>query len=52
MASVTQRIKAFVNGPQGRRLMENARLRARKPSTQQKLRRLAGRITGRPSGRR
>ncbi|MBM0226182.1 MULTISPECIES: hypothetical protein [Micromonospora] len=51
MTSVTQRIKGLLNSPQARKLMQSGRRQAAKPSTQQKLRQLAGRMTGRPSPR-
>jgi hypothetical protein len=47
MTSVTQRIKGFLSSPQGRKLMQAGRRQAAKPSSQQKLRQIAGRITGR-----
>jgi hypothetical protein len=52
MTSVGQRIKGFLNGPQGRKLMERGRRQAAKPSTQQKLRQFAERMTGRSGPRR
>ncbi|RKR89893.1 hypothetical protein BDK92_4253 [Micromonospora pisi] len=51
MTTVAQRIKGFLSGPQGRKLMERGRRQAKKPSTQQKLRQFADRVRGR-SGRR
>jgi hypothetical protein len=50
MTSMAQRIKGVLNRPQGRRLMKRGRQQAATPGTQQKLRQLAQRITGR-SGR-
>lgn len=47
MTSMGQRIKGALSGPQGRKLIERGRRGAAKPSTQQKLRQLAQRITGR-----
>jgi hypothetical protein len=47
MTSVTQRIKGLLNSPQERKLMQTGRRQAAKPSTQQKLRQIAGRITSR-----
>jgi hypothetical protein len=47
MTSIAQRIKGALNRPQTRRLMERGRSKAAKPGTQQKLRQLAQRITGR-----
>ena len=44
MASMTQRIRAFLNGPQGRRLVDQGQRQLSKPSNQQKLRRLLARF--------
>ncbi|MBM0238910.1 hypothetical protein JNW88_20400 [Micromonospora sp. ATA32] len=52
MTSVGQRIKGFLNGPQGRKMIDRGRRQAAKPSTQEKLRQFAKRMTGGPSGRR
>jgi hypothetical protein len=52
MTSVAQRIKGFLNSPQGRKLMDRGRSEAKKPSTQQKLRQIAQRITGGSAPRR
>ncbi|MGC1213076.1 MAG: hypothetical protein WA890_17645 [Micromonospora sp.] len=52
MSSVGDRIKGFWNSPQARKLMQSGRRQAAKPSTQQKLRQIADRMTGRSSPRR
>lgn len=52
MTSIGQRVKGFLGGPQGRKLMDRGRREAAKPSTQAKLRQFAERMTGRPMGRR
>ncbi|MEU4478934.1 hypothetical protein AB0F68_12830 [Micromonospora sp. NPDC023966] len=52
MTSVGQRLKGFLNSPQGRKMIDRGRREAAKPGTQQKLRQFAERMTGRPSGRR
>ncbi|MGK5743311.1 hypothetical protein [Micromonospora sp. URMC 103] len=51
MTSVGQRIKGFLNSPQGRKMIDRGRRQAAKPGTQQKLRQFAERMSGRPSGR-
>ncbi|RZU72833.1 hypothetical protein EV384_1216 [Micromonospora kangleipakensis] len=50
MTSVGQRIKGLLGSPQGRKMIDRGRRQAAKPSTQQKLRQFAERMTGRPSG--
>ena len=52
MTSVGQRIKGFLNSPQGRKMIDRGRREAAKPGTQAKLRRFAERMTGGSSGRR
>lgn len=52
MASVGQRVKNFMRGPQGRKLVAQGQRQLKKPGTQQKLRRLAQRLTGRSFGSR
>jgi hypothetical protein len=52
MTSVAQRIKGFLSGPQGRKMMDRGRQQMRKPSTQQKLRQFADRVRGRSTRRR
>jgi hypothetical protein len=52
MPSMTDRIKGFLNSPKGRMLMERGRRQAAKPGTQQKIKQLASRITGRSGPRR
>lgn len=52
MTSVAERIKGYLKGPQGRKMMERGRRQAAKPSTQQKLKEFATRITGGSSPRR
>lgn len=47
MTSMAQRIKGALNRPQRRRLIQRGRQQAAKPGTQQKLRQLGQRITGR-----
>jgi hypothetical protein len=47
MASLTQRIKAFLHSPRGRGLAERGRRELAKPGTQQKLRQLIARLSGR-----
>jgi hypothetical protein len=48
MASLTQRIKAFINSPAGRKnLIEKGRREVAKPENQQKLRTLAAKVTKR-----
>lgn len=47
MPSVSQRIKAFLSGERGRRLVDQGRQELAKPSTQEKLRALATRLTRR-----
>ncbi|HYN95427.1 MAG TPA: hypothetical protein VES42_16385 [Pilimelia sp.] len=42
--SITQRIRQFLSGPQGQRLVERGRRELAKPSTQQRLRQLATRL--------
>ncbi|NYF56673.1 hypothetical protein [Micromonospora purpureochromogenes] len=49
--SMTERIKGLLNSQKGRDLMRFGRGQAAKPSTQQKLQQLMGRLTG-GSGRR
>ena len=52
MASVGQRVKAFMQGPQGRKLVARGQRQLQKPGTQQKLRQFAQRLTGRSVGSR
>ncbi|MEU2615664.1 hypothetical protein ABZ570_29445 [Micromonospora sp. NPDC007271] len=52
MTSVGQRVKGFLNSQQGRKMINLGRREAAKPSTQEKLRQVAERMTGRPIGRR
>jgi hypothetical protein len=47
MTAVGQRIKGFLSSPQGRKMIDLGRRQAAKPSTQQKLRQFAQRMTGR-----
>lgn len=47
MASMTQRIRAFLQGPTGRRLMAEGQRQITRPENQAKLRRLLTRFTQR-----
>jgi hypothetical protein len=47
MATITQRLRAFLSSPQGQRIVSQGRRQLAKPTTQQKLRQLAGRFTRR-----
>jgi hypothetical protein len=47
MASLTQRIKAFINSPAGQNMIEKGRREIAKPANQQKLRALAAKVTKR-----
>ena len=47
MASLTQRIKTFMNSPAGRNLIEKGRREVAKPENQHKLRALAAKVTKR-----
>ncbi len=47
MASITQRIQAFLRSPAGQRVVDQGRRQLAKPATQDKLRRLAGKLAGR-----
>ncbi|MDG4830655.1 hypothetical protein O7627_15280 [Solwaraspora sp. WMMD1047] len=49
MASLVQRIKSFLNSPQGRQVVDRGRRELAKPGNQEKLRRLISRAKG--SGR-
>jgi hypothetical protein len=44
MATMAQRIKAFLNSPTGKRVIEKGRQELSKPENQRKLRQLAGRL--------
>ncbi|WP_165942546.1 MULTISPECIES: hypothetical protein [unclassified Micromonospora] len=44
MTSMVQRIKAFLAGPRGRRMVTRGRQEMAKPQTQRKLRELANRF--------
>lgn len=46
MPSISERIKIFLASPRGQRLIERGRRELAKPSTQQRLRRLAARLHG------
>jgi hypothetical protein len=46
MTSIAERIKGFVKGPEGRKLMERGRRQEAKPSAQEKLRQFADRVMG------
>jgi hypothetical protein len=50
MPSIQQRIMAFLNSPNGRRVVERGRRELAKPGTQAKLRQLAARFTQRRGG--
>jgi hypothetical protein len=52
MTSVAERIRGFLNSPQGRKLTQVGRRQAAKPKHQQKLRQIAERMTGRSFPRR
>jgi hypothetical protein len=47
MATMAQRIRAFINGPTGRRLITEGQRQAAKPENQARLRRLLSRFTKR-----
>ncbi|GAA4944791.1 hypothetical protein [Actinoplanes utahensis] len=47
MATITQRIQAFLQGPNGRRLADQGRRQLAKPENQQRLRSLFARLQGR-----
>jgi hypothetical protein len=47
MASMAQRIRAFLQGPAGRRLMAEGQRQLSRPENQAKLRRLLARFTKR-----
>lgn len=47
LASMAQRIRAFLNGPTGRRLLAEGQKQLAKPENQAKLKRLLTRFTGR-----
>lgn len=49
---MTDRIKGFLNSARGRAMMQRGRRAAAKPSTQQKFKQMASRITGRTAPRR
>ncbi|SDT40797.1 hypothetical protein [Actinoplanes derwentensis] len=51
MASITQRIQAFLNSPKGRQLAEQGRRQLAKPENQQKLKGLLAKFQGRGSRR-
>lgn len=44
MATITDRIRAFLRSPQGRRLVDRAQQELRKPDNQRRLRDLATRL--------
>lgn len=50
MTSINERVKGLLNGPQARKLLQVGRRQAAKPGTQQKLRQIAERMTGRRGG--
>lgn len=47
MASIGQRIKAFLRSPQGRRVVDRGRSELAKPENQRRLRDLANRLSRR-----
>jgi hypothetical protein len=47
MATITQRIQAFLSSPKGRQITEQGRRQLAKPENQQKLRGLLARFQGR-----
>lgn len=47
MASLSQRIRAFLGSPQGKRVISQGQRQLAKPENQQKLRRLLGKFQGR-----
>jgi hypothetical protein len=47
MSSLVQRFRTFLSSPRGRSLVDRGRSELAKPSTQQRLRRLIGRLSGR-----
>ena len=47
MATLAQRVRAFLQGPQGRRLVDQGRRQMAKPENQQRLRSLFSRLRGR-----
>jgi predicted naringenin-chalcone synthase len=46
MASLAQRIQAFLRSPAGRRVIDQGQRQLAKPENQQKLRRLVARLQG------
>ncbi|SDX92390.1 hypothetical protein SAMN05444365_10190 [Micromonospora pattaloongensis] len=44
--AMTDRIKDFMQSPRGKKMMDRGRAQMQKPQTQQKLRELAQRVTG------
>lgn len=47
MATLTQRVRAFLQGPQGRRLADQGRRQLAKPENQRRLRGLFTKLQGR-----
>ncbi|WP_430785888.1 hypothetical protein [Actinoplanes sp. G11-F43] len=47
MASITQRIQAFLHSPRGRQLAEQGRRQLAKPENQQRIKGLLARLQGR-----
>ena len=47
MATLVQRVRTFLQGPQGRRLVDQGRRQLAKPENQQRLRGLFARFQGR-----
>ena len=47
MPTIAQRISAFLRSPRGQQLVDRGRRELAKPSTQQKLRALVARLSGR-----
>jgi hypothetical protein len=48
-STLSQRIRAFLAGPQGRRLIEQGRRQLAKPQNQQRLQRVVAKLQGRRS---
>jgi hypothetical protein len=47
MASLSQRIRAFLGSPQGKRMISKGQQQLAKPENQQKVKRLLGKLQGR-----
>ena len=51
MTPLVQRIRTFLRSPRGRTLLDRGRREIAKPSNQERLRRLVGRLSGRRRSR-